>query len=336
MLRRCQARQYARIRVVGVGSGGISAANHMLRGGIRGVSFVTLDLAQGGRRRSLAPVHLELSRPYLSGKERERAREALGGADLIFIVSGLGGCTGTTVAPEVALLAREVGALVVAIVTHPFSFEGQRRSALAAEGAERLNEAAHTVIVIRNDRLLESNSGELPFHETYRLAHDVWFKSVQGINELVNRAGLVNVDFADVRAVVEVGGASLITTGRAQGPKRAYLAAEQALYSPLLESSIDGARGVLFNVTGGENLTLAEVNTVAAHIHARVHPEANIIFGATVDATLEDELHLILIASGGERERTPLAMPKSLATAGAWPVFGVSRIPAQPEARYGE
>lgn len=321
MLRRCQARRYARIRVVGVGSGGISAANHMIRGGIRGVSFVTLDLASGGRRRSLAPIHLELSRPYLAGKEREQAREALAGADLIFIVSGLGGCTGTTVAPELARLARDVGALVVAIVTFPFSFEGPRRSATAVAGAERLEEAAHTVIVIRNDRLLESNGGELPFHETYQLAHDVWYRSVQGISELVNRAGLVNVDFADVRAVVEVGGSALITTGRAQGPERASLVAEQALYSPLLESSIDGARGVLFNVTGGENLTLAEVNTVAAHIQARVHPEANIIFGATVDATLEDELQLILIATGGEKEGSPLRLPHSFALAGASPVF---------------
>lgn len=321
MLRGCQARRYARIRVVGVGSGGISAANHMLRGGIRGVSFVTLDLATGGRRRSLAPIHLELSRPYLLGREREQAREALAGADLVFIVSGLGGCTGTAVAPELATLAREIGALVVAIVTFPFSFEGQRRSATAAAGVERLNEAAHTVIVIRNDRLLEGNGGELPFHETYRQAHDIWYKSVQGISELVNRAGLVNVDFADVRAIVEVGGASLITTGRAQGPERAYLAVEQALYSPLLESSIDGARGVLFNVTGDENLTLAEVNTVAAHIQARVHPEANIIFGATVDATLEDELQLILIATGGERQQTPLRRPKLASFAGASPVF---------------
>lgn len=321
MLRRCQARRYARIRVVGVGSGGISAANHMIRGGIRGVSFVTIDLAAGGRRRSLAPTHLELSRPYLAGKEREQVREAMGGADLIFIVSGLGGCTGTTVAPEVAMLAREVGALIVAIVTFPFSFEGQRRMATAAAGAERLEEAAHTVIVIRNDRLLESNGNELPFHETYQLAHDVWFRSIQGMSELVNRAGLVNVDFADVRAVVEVGGASLITTGRAEGPERARLVAEQALYSPLLESSIDGARGVLFNVTGGENMTLAEVNTLAAHIQARVHPDANIIFGATVDASLEDELQLILIATGGEKERTPLRPSNWSAYAGAPAVF---------------
>jgi cell division protein FtsZ len=296
----------------------------MIRGGIRGVSFVTLDLAAGGRRRSLAPTHLELSRPYLAGREREQAREALGGADLIFIVSGLGGCTGTTVAPELALLARELGALVVAIVTYPFSFEGQRRSATAAAGAERLKEAAHTAVVIRNDRLLERNGGELPFHETYQLAHDVWYQSVQGISELVNRAGLVNVDFADVRAVVEVGGASLITTGRAQGPERAYLAAEQALYSPLLESSIDGARGVLFNVTGGEDLTLAEVNTVAGHIQARVHPDANIIFGATVDTALEDELQLILIATGGgkdDKERSPLPRPSLLSFAGPVPAF---------------
>jgi cell division protein FtsZ len=184
-----------------------------------------------------------------------------------------------------------------------------------------LKEAAHTVVVIRNDRLLESNGGELPFHETYQLAHDVWFKSVQGISELVNRAGLVNVDFADVRAVVEVGGASLITTGRAQGAKRAYLAAEQALYSPLLDSSIDGARGVLFNVTGGENLTLAEVKTVAAYIQARAHPDANIIFGATVDPMLEDELQLTLIATGGGKLRVPARQTGAPAFASPLPVF---------------
>lgn len=320
MLRRSQARRYARIRVAGIGSGGISAVNHMIRGGIRGISFMTLDLAKGGRRRSLAPTHLDLSHPYLSGRERERVREALLGADLVFIVTGLGGQTGTRVAPEVAGLARAIGALAVAIVTYPFSFEGRQREAAAAAGVATLEEMAHMVIVIRNDRLLASNDGELPFHETYRLAHDIWYDSVQGINELVNRAGLVNVDFADVRAIVEVGGKSLITSGRGRGPERAYLAAEQAIRSPLLSNSIDGAKGVLFNITAGNDLSLSEVETVAAYIQSRVHSDANIIFGATVDATLEDELQLILIATGSNKAQAPARLSDFLPVAGALPV----------------
>ena len=318
MLRRSQARHYARIRVAGIGSGGISAVNHMIRGGIRGVSFVTIDLANSGRRRTLAPTHLELSQPSLSGKEREQVRQALVGADLVFIVAGLGGQTGTAVAPEVANLVRSLGALAVGIVTHPFSFEGLQRAAAAAAGTARLEEVAHTVIVIRNDRLLENNC-DLPFHETYRLAHDVWFDSIQAINELVNRAGLVNVDFADVRAIVEVGGAAVIGSGLGTGPQRAYLAAHQAISSPLLDSSIDGARGVLFNVTGGNDLCLSEVHTIAAYIQSRIHPEANIIFGATVDASLEDELQLILIATGGGRMPTTPRLSDFLSVAGAIP-----------------
>lgn len=319
MLRRSQARRYARIRVVGIGSGGISAVNHMIRGGIRGVSFMTIDVANSGRRRSQAPVHFELTRPSLAGKERDRVRDTLFGADLVFIVAGLGGQAGTRVAPEVATLARKLGALAVAIVTYPFSFEGRQRAAVATAGTARLEEIAHTVIVIRNDRLLDKNDGELPFHETYRLAHDVWYDSVQAINELVNRAGLVNVDFADVRAVVEEGGSALITSGRGRGPERAYVAAEQAVCSPLLDSSIDGARGVLFNVTGGTDLSLAEVRTVAAYIQSRVHPDANIIFGATVDASLEDELQLILIATGGGRVGAPARIADFLAVSSTVP-----------------
>lgn len=316
MLRRCQARHYARIRVAGVGSGGISAVNHMIRGGIKGVSFVTIDLASNGGQRTLAPTHLQLSRPALHGQEWELVRQALVGADLVFIVAGLGGRTGTAVAPEVAGLARSLGALAVGIVTHPFSFEGQQRATAAASGAARLEETAHTVIVIRNDRLLENNC-DLPFHETYRLAHGVWFDSIQAINELVNRAGLVNVDFADVRAIVEVGGAAVIGSGRGAGPQRAYQAAQQAISSPLLDSSIDGARGMLFNVTGGKDLTLAEVHTIAAFIQPRIHPEANIIFGATVDASLEDELQLILIATGGGRTPVTPRLADFLAVAAA-------------------
>lgn len=320
MLRHSQARRYARIRVAGVGSGGISAVNHMIRGGIRGVSFMTLDLVSGSRRRSLAPTHIDLSRPYLTGYQRERVREALFGADLVFIVTGLGGQTGTRLAPEVAALSRTLGALAVAIVTYPFSFEGRQREAAAAAGAAALEEMAHMVIVIRNDRLLAANEDELPFHETYRLAHDIWYDSVQGINELVNRAGLVNVDFADVRAIVEVGGHSLIASGRGRGTDRAYLAAEQAIRSPLLGSSIDGAQGVLFNITAGNDLSLAEVETVAAYIQARVHADANIIFGATVDATLEDELQLILIATGAGRKRAPARLSDFMPVTGSLPV----------------
>jgi cell division protein FtsZ len=301
---------FAHIRVVGIGSGGITAVNHMVDRGINGVDFITVDVDVESLRASRAPLSIHigsdgvsplLSRSITTATELEAERllqEALLGSDMVFIVGGLGGKTATRLAPRIAALARREEALTTAIMTTPFAFEGKKRARLAEKGVQRLRKEVNTLIVIPNERLLELAGGTLPFHETYRQARDVWYQSIQGINELVNAPGLVNVDFADVRTIMATGGASIIATGRARGGQRATVAAEQATRSPYLDVTIDGARGVLFNVSGGADMTLHEVTDIAALIRGRVHPDANIIFGATIDVALEDEIQVTVIATG--------------------------------------
>jgi cell division protein FtsZ len=310
--------QYARIRVVGVGSGGVTAVNQMIAQGLGEVDFVTIDGDDDQLERSAAPVHIPVSvewlrrasevtvkggqgsrlESFVSTKAGRALRRALRGSDMVFLVGGLGGRTGTHLAPAVASLARAEKALTVAIVTFPYSFEGRKRAEIAQQGVVALRRDIDTLIVIPNDRLLELSGGELGFHETYRLARDVWCTSIRAMSELVNKAGIVNVDFADVRTVMKLGGASVITTGSAVGPHRARRAAREATESPLLGITIDGARGVVFNIVGGPDLCLSEVEQVAAVIRGRVHPDANLIFGAAVDESLGDELAVTVIATG--------------------------------------
>lgn len=317
MLRRKRFRHLAHIGVVGIGKGGITAVNHMIAAGITSVDFVTVDSDQEALAESRAPFTIHLSETPSGEKLQEETtqlawqapdrqasdecnplRDAVSGSDMIFVVGGLGGKAGVQLAPLVAQAAQFAGALTTAIVTFPFHFEGKQRAERARQAIRRLRPYVNTLIVIPNDRLLAMAGGELAFHETYHLALEIWKQSILGISELVNAPGLVNVDFADVRSIMTAGGASIIATGAARGPYRAREAARQATRSPYLDVTIDGARGVLFNVTGGLDLTLHHVRHAAAVIRERAHPEANIIFGAAIDVAMEGELRITVVATG--------------------------------------
>jgi cell division protein FtsZ len=313
MQRRSQTHCQAQIRVVGVGGGGSTAINKLVGSGIFGVDFITVDADADARRDSSAPVHISIGdedsgKWGLSGNVEGGRRaakgaadilsNALSGSDLVIIIAGLGGGTGTGAAPAVAEMAKAEGAVVFGIVTYPFSFEGEKRIASAEIGIERLRECTDTLIVVPNDRVLHMAGGAIGFHETYRLAHDIWQQSVEGISDLVNRSGLINVDVADVRAIMSEGGGAVIATGQGSGPSRARDAALRATRSDLLGITIDGAGGLLFNVVGGADLTLLEVKEAAAVLTRRAHPEANVIIGASVNASLTDEVRITVVATG--------------------------------------
>jgi cell division protein FtsZ len=285
----------------------------MIAAGLRDIEFITVDCDANAGRESRAPVHITLDEspalPMGTGGDPEKGRLAalesrhllqavLHGSDMVFIVAGLGGGTGSGAAPVVAEIAGEAGALVIGMVTYPFRFEGEKRLETARLAIHALRSHSDTLIVIPNERLLQMAQGSIGFHETYRLAHEIWFQSVNGVAQVVNRPGLVNVDFADVRTIVSEGGAAVIATGRAAGPDRARRAAAQATHSDLLGITIDGARGILFNISGGSSMSLQEVEQAAAVITRRADPDALVIFGATVDESLEDELQITVIATG--------------------------------------
>ena len=313
MQRRSQTHCQARIRVVGVGSGGRTAVNRLVGSGIYGVDFITVDVDEEAERESRAPVHIDIGdrkagRWGLSGNVEggmlaaegaaEMLSNALSGSDLVIIIAGLGGGTGTGAAPIVAKLAKNEDAVVFGIVTYPFSFEGETRIASADLGVARLKEITDTLIVVPNDRMLRMAGGTIGFHETYRLAHDIWQQSVEGISDLVNRSGLINVDFADVKAILSEGGGAVIATGRGSGPSRARDAALRATRSDLLGITIDQASGLLFNVVGGTDLSLLEVEEAASVLTRRAQPEANVIIGASVNASLTDEIRITVVATG--------------------------------------
>lgn len=299
MLRRNRAGYSASIYVVGVGGGGTSAVSKLLKRDIFGVSYIVVD-TDGASLPEAYPANQIQMTP--DGAGLESLRSALYRADLVFVVAGLGGHTATTLAPAVAAIAREQRTLVLALVTLPFSFEGVRRVNAARAGAALLQKHVHTLITIPNDRLLELAGDELPFFQTYRLAEEVWYQSIQGINGLVNVPGLVNVDFADVKAIMANGGSAVIARGRACGPGRARQAALQATRSSLLGATIDGARGVLFNIAAGPDITLAEVREAASVIRTRAHSDATLIFGTAVDVSLGDEMEITVIATGCDEQ----------------------------------
>lgn len=313
MQRTKRTHQQARIRVVGIGSGGRTAVNRLIAGGAYGVDFVSIDTDTEALRDSLAPIVVRLgktsadSRGAAGNVERGKSAamassraigEALQGSDLVFVLTGLGGGTGSGAAPVVSQIARREGALVVGIVTYPFAFEGLKRSTNARNGIATLRRCTDTLIVIPNDRLLKLANGRVGFHETYRLAQSFWQQSVQGISDLVNHSGLINVDFADVRTIMAEGGAAIIATGRGVGQDRARKAALAATRSELLGVTIDGARGVLFNVVGGPKMSLLEIEEAAEIITAYVQPGANVIFGAAINGALEEEIRITVIATG--------------------------------------
>jgi cell division protein FtsZ len=309
-----QSKQAARIRVVGVGGAGSNAVNTMIASGLERVDFIALNTDIQALAANQSPTRLqigkELTRGLGAGANPEMGRQAatesrdeiaalLAGADMVFVTAGMGGGTGTGAAPVVADIARELGALTVGVVTKPFTFEGNRRRKAAEQGLQELKAAVDTLITIPNQRLLTLSTEPLPLLEAFKRADEVLLNAVQGISDLIQFHGYINVDFADVKTIMAEQGLALMGTGRASGDKRALKAMEQAISSPLLEDvSIDGARGLLINITAGRDITLQEINEAICIAQETADPEANIIFGSLVDANAHDEVKITVIATG--------------------------------------
>ncbi len=308
-----QPENFAQIKVVGVGGGGSNAVNRMIAEGLRGVDFIAVNTDAQALLMSDAPQRIRIGdkltrglgaggNPEVGHKAAEESsddlEETIRGADMVFVTCGMGGGTGTGAAPIIAETAKNTGALTIGVVTRPFSFEGSRRQNLAMEGIETLKEKVDTLIVIPNDRLLEIVDKKASMTEAFRTADDVLRQGIQGISELITVPGLINLDFADVRSIMSGGGSSLMSVGIATGENRAVDAAEIAISSSLLDVTIDGAQGLLFNITSGPSLSLFEVNEAAEIIRRKAHPDANIIFGAVIDESLDEELRITLIATG--------------------------------------
>lgn len=305
--------RFAAIKVIGVGGGGNNAVNRMIAAGLNGVEFISVNTDAQALMHSQAPYRIQIgekltkglgagANPEIGEKAAQESREeivkALRGADMVFVTAGMGGGTGTGAAPVVAECAKEVGALTVGVVTKPFSFEGRRRQGQAELGTAKLKEKVDTLITIPNDRLLQVADKRTSMMDAFRIADDVLRQGVQGISDLIAVPGLINLDFADVKTIMTDTGSALMGIGYGSGDNRAVSAAEAAIKSPLLETSIEGARGVLLNITGGPSLGLLEVNEAAAIISDAVDPEANIIFGAVIDEGFQDEVRVTVIATG--------------------------------------
>ncbi|QXE23954.1 cell division protein FtsZ [Richelia sinica FACHB-800] len=339
----------ANIKVIGVGGGGGNAVNRMIESDVSGVEFWSINTDAQALTLAGAPSRLQIGQkltrglgaggnPAIGQKAAEESRDeiatALEGADLVFITAGMGGGTGTGAAPIVAEVAKEMGALTVGVVTRPFVFEGRRRTSQAEQGIEGLKSRVDTLIIIPNNKLLEVIPEQTPVQEAFRYADDVLRQGVQGISDIITIPGLVNVDFADVRAVMADAGSALMGIGVSSGKSRAREAAVAAISSPLLECSIEGARGVVFNITGGSDLTLHEVNAAAETIYEVVDPNANIIFGAVIDDRLQGEVRITVIATGftGEIQAPPpqnAATPRVVTPATKRPV---QQLPINPPA----
>ena len=327
-----QVETFARIKVIGVGGAGQNAVNRMIAEGLAGIEFISVNTDAQALLLSNASTRVRIGEKITRGlgaggnpdvgrksaeESAEELYEVIKGADMVFITGGMGGGTGTGAMPIVAQISKEVGALAIGVVTRPFSFEGSRRSQSAEGGIGKLKEHVDTLIVIPNDRLLQLVEKRASLQESFKLADDVLRQGIQGISELITVPGLINLDFADVRTIMSEGGAALMAVGRAAGEDRARKAAEMAISSQLLDITIDGARGILFNVTGGPDLSLFEVNDAAAIIKETAHPDVNLIFGAVIDPTMGDEIRITVIATGFERTAMPrkLERPAAKATA---------------------
>lgn len=301
------------IKVVGVGGGGVNAVNRMIDLGLRGVEFIAINTDAQALLMSDADVKLDVGRELTRGlgagadpevgrraaeDHAEEIEEALRGADMVFVTAGEGGGTGTGGAPVVAKIAKSIGALTIGVVTKPFSFEGRRRQSQAESGVSKLKEEVDTLIVVPNDRLLEISDRGISMIEAFATADQVLLAGVQGITDLITTPGLINLDFADVKSVMQGAGSALMGIGSARGADRAIKAAELAVESPLLEASIEGAHGVLLSIQGGSNLGIFEINDAAQLVKEAAHPEANIIFGTVIDDTLGDEVRVTVIAAG--------------------------------------
>jgi cell division protein FtsZ len=311
---------FANIRVIGVGGGGNNAVNRMISAGLRGVEFISVNTDAQALSSALAPIKLQIGGKLTKGlgagadpdvgfkaaeESREEIANCLRGSDMVFVTAGMGGGTGTGAAPIVAEIAKELGALTVGVVTKPFTFEGRKRQMQAERGIQGLKGKVDTLITIPNDRLLQVVDKKTSLVDAFRLADDVLRQGVQGISDLIAVPGLINLDFADVRTIMSDTGSALMGIGVSRGESRAAEAARAAISSPLLETSIEGARGVLLNITGGADLGLLEVNEAAEIISQAADPEANIIFGAVIDENIQDEIRVTVIATGfGDAEFT--------------------------------
>ena len=307
------------IKVVGVGGAGVNAVNRMIDAGLQGVEFIAVNTDAQALLMSEADIKLDIGRQRTRGlgagsdpevgresaeEHLEEIQEVLKGADMVFITAGKGGGTGTGAAPVIADIAKNLGILTIGIVTRPFAFEGKRRSVQAEAGIQKLKEKVDTLIIIPNDRLLTLTDPTTTMIDAFKMADEVLLQGVQGITDLINIPGLINTDFADVKMVMNNAGSAIMGIGTATGEGRAANAARHAITSPLLEASIEGARGVLLNIAGGRNLGLMEVNEAAEIIHGVAHPDANIIFGSVIDDSLGDSVRVTVIAAGFDTYET--------------------------------
>ncbi len=347
------------IKVVGVGGGGVNAVNRMIDAGLRGVEFIAVNTDAQALLMSEADVKLDIGRSLTRGlgagsdpevgrlaseEHLEEIEEVLKGADMVFITAGKGGGTGTGGAPIIAEVAKNLGALTIGVVTRPFAFEGRRRSNQAEQGIQRLKEKVDTLIVIPNERLLAISDERTSIMDAFKMADEVLLQGVQGITDLINVPGLINTDFADVKMVMNNAGSAIMGIGTGSGEGRAVSASRHAITSPLLEASIEGARGILLNIAGGRDLTLFEVNEAAAIIHDAAHPDANIIFGNVIDESLGDQVRVTVIAAGFDRfedqNEEPARRPGRPARAGGVPspgsLAGAGAMPGDAGLRQGQ
>ncbi|MGI5874022.1 MAG: cell division protein FtsZ [Bacillota bacterium] len=309
--------QFAKIRVVGVGGGGNNSIDHMVNNKVNGVNFVAVNTDLQALKKSVADEKLQIGTKLTKGlgsggnpemgrksaeESREDIKEILSGSDMVFVTAGMGGGTGTGAAPIVANIAKEIGALTVGVVTRPFGFEGRRRAQQAEYGISELKEQVDALITIPNDKLLQIVDNRTPMTDAFAIVNDVLHQGIQSITDLISTPALINLDFNDVKSVMKDAGSALMGIGVAKGENRAVEAATQAISSPLLESSIEGAQGVILNITGCNNLSLFEVNEAAKIVEAAADKEANIIFGAAIDEALDDEVRVIVIATGFDGE----------------------------------
>jgi cell division protein FtsZ len=330
----------AQIKVVGVGGGGQNAVNRMIEDGVQGVEFIAMNTDQQSLMNSIAQTRVRIgekitrglgagANPELGEKAAEESADEiyalLKGSDMVFVTCGMGGGTGTGAAPVVARIAKEIGALTIGVVTKPFGFEGTPRNRAAEQGIERLKEHVDTLIVIPNDRLLDIVDKRASLNQALRAADEVLRQGVQGISEVITIPGLINLDFADVRTIMSEGGAALMAMGMASGEGRARMAAEQAITSNLLDVTIDGARGILFNVTGGPDMSLFEVHEAASIIRQAAHPDCNVIFGSVIDEKMKDTIRITVIATGFEHNGVPRRTIRTAST----PTTVTRPMPAQ-------
>jgi cell division protein FtsZ len=332
------------IKVVGIGGGGVNAINRMIDKGLKGVEFIAINTDAQALLMSDADVKLDVGRELTRGlgagadpevgrkaaeDHAEEIEEVLKGADMVFVTAGEGGGTGTGGAPVVARIARGLGALTIGVVTRPFTFEGRRRANQAETGIGTLRDEVDTLIVIPNDRLLSISDRNISMMDAFRSADQVLLSGVQGITDLITTPGLINLDFADVKSVMQGAGSALMGIGSARGEDRAVQAAEAAISSPLLEASIDGAHGVLLSISGGSDLGLFEINEAARLVQEAAHPEANIIFGTVIDDALGDEVRVTVIAAGFDGGH-PTPRQEARATTPARPATGATAASAAP------